>query len=54
MREAFTIKTACDASVVRKSAIADDLMIAGPYDIECVGPDGAIKWRDVIDNLVGL
>jgi hypothetical protein len=38
--------------VVRKSALGDDLTLAGRYEIECVGPNGEIKWRDVIDNLV--
>jgi hypothetical protein len=52
MRDAFTIKTACDASVVRSSGRGDHLTLAGRYEIECVGPDGEIKWRDVIDNLV--
>jgi hypothetical protein len=51
MRDAFTIKTACDASVVRKSALGDDLALKGRYDIECVGPEGETKWRDTIDNL---
>lgn len=24
----------------------------GTYTIECIGPDGQVKWTDVIDNLV--
>jgi hypothetical protein len=51
MRDAFTIKTACDASVVRKSALGDDLALKGRYDIECVGPDRETEWRNTIDNL---
>lgn len=36
MRDAFTIKTACDASVVRKFVLLEHLNVAGRYDIECV------------------
>lgn len=28
------------------------LCVAGVYEIECRGPDGAIKWTDRIENLV--
>jgi hypothetical protein len=52
MRDAFTIKTACDASVVRNAARGEDLNVAGRHEIACVGPQGEIKWRDTIDNLV--
>jgi hypothetical protein len=38
--------------MVRKSALGDDLALTGRYEIACVGPDGEIKWRDTIDNLV--
>lgn len=24
----------------------------GRYDVECIGPDGEVKWRDTIDNIV--
>jgi hypothetical protein len=34
------------------SDIADTLQIHGRYEIECLGPDGALKWRDVIENVV--
>jgi hypothetical protein len=52
MRDAFTTKTACDASVVRNAARGEDLNVAGRYEIACVGPQGEIKWRNTIDNLV--
>jgi len=30
----------------------DILKLAGTYHVECVGPDGKVKWTDVIHNLV--
>jgi hypothetical protein len=45
MGEAFTI-------FERKSAVGDDLALAGRYNVTCLGPDGEIKWRDRIDNVV--
>jgi hypothetical protein len=41
-----------DASVIRGSGIGEHAEAHGRYEIECVGADGRLKWRDVIENVV--
>jgi hypothetical protein len=41
-----------DASVIRGSGIGEHAEAHGRYEIECIGADGKLKWREVIDNVV--
>jgi hypothetical protein len=41
-----------DASVIRGSGIGEHADAHGRYEIECIGADGKLKWRDTIDNVV--
>jgi hypothetical protein len=41
-----------DASVVRGSGLGEAAEAHGRYEIECIGPDGKLKWRETIDNVV--
>jgi hypothetical protein len=41
-----------DAQVMRGASAVEEAHAEGRYEAECVGPDGAIKWRGVIDNTV--
>src|SRR5580765_1452903 len=41
-----------DASVVRGSGIGEQAEAHGRYEIECIGADGKLKWRDTIENVV--
>jgi hypothetical protein len=41
-----------DASVIRGSGLAEQAEAHGRYKIECIGADGKLKWRDVIENVV--
>jgi hypothetical protein len=41
-----------DASVIRGSGIGEQAAAHGRYEIECRGPDGKLKWRETIDNVV--
>jgi hypothetical protein len=41
-----------DASVVRGSGIGEYAEAHGRYEIECIGADGKLKWRDTIENVV--
>jgi hypothetical protein len=40
------------ASVIRGALFKEELMPLGKYVMECVGPDGKVKWREEFDNLV--
>jgi hypothetical protein len=41
-----------DASIIRGSGLGEHAEAHGRYEIECRGPDGKLKWRDTIDNVV--
>jgi hypothetical protein len=41
-----------DASIIRGSGIGEQAEAHGRYEIECRGPDGKLKWRDTIENVV--
>jgi len=41
-----------DASVIRGAGIGEQAEAHGRYVVECVGCDGKVKWREVIDNVV--
>src|SRR5499427_408677 len=41
-----------DASVIRGSGLSEAAEAHGRYEIECIGADGQLKWREVIDNVV--
>jgi len=41
-----------DASVIRGNGIGELTEAHGRYEIECVGADGKVKWREVIENVV--
>lgn len=41
-----------DASVIRGGGLGERAEAHGRYDIECVGADGKLKWRETIENVV--
>jgi len=41
-----------DASVIRGGGIGEHAEAHGRYEIECIGPDGKLKWRETIENIV--
>jgi hypothetical protein len=41
-----------DASVIRGSGLGEQADAHGRYEIECIGADGKLKWRDTIENVV--
>ena len=41
-----------DASIVRGSGLGERADAHGRYEIECIGADGKLKWREIIDNVV--
>jgi hypothetical protein len=41
-----------DASVIRGSGIGEQADAHGRYEVECIGADGKLKWRDTIENVV--
>jgi hypothetical protein len=50
--ERASARECSDASVVRGSALGEHADAHGRYEIECIGTDGRLKWREVIDNVV--
>jgi hypothetical protein len=41
-----------DASVIRGNGIGEQAEAHGRYEVECIGADGKLKWREVIENVV--
>src|SRR5262245_52188877 len=41
-----------DASVIRGTGLDEIAEAHGRYEFECIGADGRLKWREVIDNVV--
>jgi hypothetical protein len=41
-----------DASVIRGSGLGEHAEAHGRYEVECIGADGKLKWRDTIENIV--
>src|SRR6185295_20338681 len=41
-----------DASVIRGSGLGEAADAHGRYVVECIGPDGKLKWREPIENVV--
>jgi hypothetical protein len=41
-----------DASIIRGSGMGEAAAAHGRYEIECIGADGNLKWREIIDNIV--
>ena len=41
-----------DATVIRSGGIGEQAEARGRYDVECIGADGRLKWRETIENVV--
>jgi hypothetical protein len=41
-----------DASVTRGTGMDERADAHGRYEVECIGADGKLKWREVIENVV--
>lgn len=41
-----------DATIIRGGGIGESADAHGRYEIECIGEDGKLKWRETIDNVV--
>jgi hypothetical protein len=50
--ERATARESNDASVIRGSGIGEHAEAHGRYEVECIGADGKLKWRDTIQNTV--
>ena len=52
MRDVVAPQAHSDATVIRGAGSGESLQLEGVYVAECIGPDGKVKWRDTIKNLV--
>jgi hypothetical protein len=51
-RDRVNMHSSTDATVTRNARTDEKVPIKGKYIVECRGPDGELKWRDTIDNVV--
>lgn len=52
MKEHGQAASATDATITRGAGEHESAEAHGRYVVECIGADGGVKWRDVIDNVV--
>ena len=50
--EAANAQVKTDAEVIRGGVMKEEVQVHGRYEVECIGPDGKLKWKDVIENTV--
>jgi hypothetical protein len=50
--EAAHVRDCNDAFVIQGLGIGERAEAHGGYEVECFGPDGKLKWREVIENVV--
>ena len=43
---------ATDSAIAAQSSVVETTGVIGVYNVQCVGPDGQVKWEDTADNLV--
>lgn len=51
-REGISATDTFDASVTRGGGAEETIRLIGRYEVQCIGPNGELKWEDVIDNTV--
>lgn len=52
MDEKANANGSADATVIRGAGHLEAAEAHGRYEVECIGPDGKLKWRDTIENVV--
>jgi hypothetical protein len=52
MNEAAAAGHDADATVTFGAASLEKAEAHGRFDVECIGPDGEVKWRESMDNVV--
>jgi hypothetical protein len=52
MNDKLSASAASDAAVIRGGGAAEQAEAIGIYVMECVGPDGNVKWREEFPNTV--
>jgi len=52
MTETAQARECNDASVIRRNGLGEHADAHGRYVVECIGPDGKLKWREIIENVV--
>ena len=50
--ENIKVFESCDASIVRKSGMNEEVIPSGVYSAECIGPNGEVKWTETFKNTV--
>jgi hypothetical protein len=52
MDEKLNAAEAVDATILRGAGMTEHAEAHGFYTVECIGPDGKVKWTDTIPNVV--
>jgi hypothetical protein len=52
MDENLNAQAQGDAQIVRGGGLMEAAELHGHFDVECIGADGRLKWKDTIENTV--
>lgn len=50
--EKIKLAETSDVSISKSTDMMETIGVTGYYNVQCVGPDGHVKWTDSIENLV--
>jgi len=50
--EKIKLTETSDVSIFKPNDMMETIGVTGYYNVQCVGPDGQVKWTDSIKNLV--
>ena len=50
--EKIKLTETSDVSISKSTDMNEVIGVTGHYDVQCIGPDGQVKWVDSIENLV--
>jgi len=50
--EKIKLTETSDVSISKSNDLTETIGVTGHYNVQCVGPDGQVKWTDSIENLV--
>lgn len=50
--EKIKLTETSDVSISKSTDMNEVIGVTGRYDVQCIGPDGQVKWVDSIENLV--
>jgi len=52
IKEQIHSQIVADSAIAAREGIVEKAGVIGVYNVQCIGPDGRLKWEDTADNIV--